>query len=135
MDTDPSVFDSKAAKWKERQDQPWLRLRYSLVHENLCAHLRAGPHSILDVGGGDGLDSVPLAKAGHNVALLVFSEKMLEIARENARKEQVEGNGCSLLPMAPLPLIALVIHLLRRRHRGRRLSSSLPEHCAISTTD
>ena len=91
MNTDSSAFDSKAAKWKEREDQPGHWLRYSLAHENLCAHLQEGTLSILDVGGGDGLDAVPLAKDGHNVGLLDLSEKMLEIARENARKEQVEG--------------------------------------------
>ena len=41
--------------------------------------------------GGDGLDSIPLAKMGHTVALVDYSDEMLREARANGREQGVEA--------------------------------------------
>jgi S-adenosylmethionine-dependent methyltransferase len=57
------VFDEHVAAWNAWQDSPWGRLRYQLVARLLAPHLADLPtrSALLDVGGGDGADSVPLA--------------------------------------------------------------------------
>lgn len=48
-------------------------------------------NTILDCACGTGLQSIGLAKEGFNVTGSDLSEKMLEIARENAKKEGING--------------------------------------------
>lgn len=63
---------------------PWGRLRYSLGRAHLFRHLDHRPHQILDVGGGSGLDAIPLAQMGHTVTIVDYSSEMLAEARLNA---------------------------------------------------
>lgn len=73
--------------WADWQDAPWGRLRYRLVRHTLSDALRGmGPRCrVLDVGGGDGGDSVPLAAQGHDVTILDKSEALLARATERTR--------------------------------------------------
>ncbi|MFW6869980.1 methyltransferase domain-containing protein [Nocardioides sp. CPCC 206347] len=67
------VFDDKLADWRAWADAPWGRIRFAVVEETLrrqVAELGGGPLRVLDVGGGDGRDAVPLARAGHHVTIL-----------------------------------------------------------------
>ena len=67
------VFSDKLAAWHEYTVTPWARIRYAVVAEVLRRHVvELGPHPlrILDVGGGDGMDAVPLAQAGHDVTIV-----------------------------------------------------------------
>jgi SAM-dependent methyltransferase len=57
-------------------------VRTHVMHQQLLDHLPAGPASVLDVGGGAGHQSYPLAAAGYDVTLLDSSPAMLERARE-----------------------------------------------------
>jgi S-adenosylmethionine-dependent methyltransferase len=61
MSTSSHVFDAKLSAFKEMQNAPWGRLRYSVVMANLKRHLPERPLRILDAGGGNGLDTVLLA--------------------------------------------------------------------------
>src|SRR4051794_8766593 len=67
------------------------------MHRQLLEHLPAPPASVLDVGGGAGHQSFPLAQAGYDVTLLDSSPAMLAKARrrlpEGARVTFVEGDG------------------------------------------
>lgn len=69
--------------WRRHQDQPWNRLRYRLVEANLQQCIGDGATwRVLDVGGGDGRDALPLAQRGHTVLLLDRDAAMLaEAAR------------------------------------------------------
>lgn len=77
-------FDSGLPAWKEWQDQPWGRLRYAIAQANLLRHLPARPLHILDVGGGNGRDSLPLAAQGHSVTIIDFSAEMLAEAHRSS---------------------------------------------------
>lgn len=83
------AFNAHLPDWREWQETPWGRLRYRVAQANLLRHLPVGPLHILDVAGGNGLDSIPLAAAGHHITLIDFSEEMLAEARRNAETSGV----------------------------------------------
>lgn len=89
--SDAAAFDDHQQAWFDYTASPWARIRYAVVRETLTRSLaqRAvsptpGPLRILDVGGGDALDTLPLAAAGHDVTVLDPSQSMLEAARARA---------------------------------------------------
>jgi S-adenosylmethionine-dependent methyltransferase len=57
-------------------------VRTSVLHHQLLEHLPQPPATVLDVGGGAGNQSFPLAQAGYEVTLLDPSPAMLDKARE-----------------------------------------------------
>jgi S-adenosylmethionine-dependent methyltransferase len=57
-------------------------VRTYVMHQQLLEHLPPPPASVLDVGGGAGHQSFPLAHAGYEVTLLDPSEAMLGKAQE-----------------------------------------------------
>jgi S-adenosylmethionine-dependent methyltransferase len=57
-------------------------VRTYVLHQHLLAHLPAPPATVLDVGGGAGHQSFPLAQAGYDVTILDPSAAMLDKARE-----------------------------------------------------
>jgi SAM-dependent methyltransferase len=58
------------------------RVRTYVLHRHLLEHLPPPPATVLDVGGGAGHQSFPLARAGYDVTLLDPSAAMLEKARQ-----------------------------------------------------
>ena len=52
-------------------------VRTYVLHQQLLEHLPAPPARVLDVGGGAGHQSFPLAEAGYDVTLLDSSARML----------------------------------------------------------
>jgi S-adenosylmethionine-dependent methyltransferase len=61
-------------------------VRTYVLHQQLLEHLPEPPATVLDVGGGAGHQSLPLAQAGYEVTLLDPSPAMLDKARQ-----QLEG--------------------------------------------
>jgi SAM-dependent methyltransferase len=57
-------------------------VRTYVMHRQLLEHLPPPPATVLDVGGGAGHQSFPLAQAGYEVTLLDSSPAMLDKARE-----------------------------------------------------
>jgi SAM-dependent methyltransferase len=57
------------------------RVRTYVLHQQLLEHLAPPPVSVLDIGGGAGHQSFPLARAGYDVTLLDPSAAMLDKAR------------------------------------------------------
>jgi S-adenosylmethionine-dependent methyltransferase len=80
-----------AEKYLSYLKTPLGRLRSDLTWKNLKGFLPdlAHPKRALDLGGGTGSMSVPLAKNGFSVALLDSSEEMLEIAQKEAEASGV----------------------------------------------
>ena len=62
------------------------RVRTYVMHRQLLEHLPAPPVPVLDVGGGAGHQSFPLAQAGYQVTLLDPSVAMLDKAEERLRR-------------------------------------------------
>jgi SAM-dependent methyltransferase len=57
-------------------------VRTYVMHQHLLEHLPPPPATVLDVGGGAGNQSFPLAQAGYDVTLLDPSQAMLDKARQ-----------------------------------------------------
>jgi S-adenosylmethionine-dependent methyltransferase len=91
-----TAFDDRRSAWAEYTGTPWARIRYAVVRRTLGSSLVTlpGPLRVLDVGGGDGLDSLPLAEDGHDVTVLDPSEEMLAAAAGRA-----SAAGVSLRPV------------------------------------
>lgn len=84
------VFSDQLAAWRAYTGTPWARIRYAVVAEVLrrqCSDLGERLR-ILDVGGGDGMDAVPLAAAGHEVTVVDPSAAWLA---EAARRADASG--------------------------------------------
>jgi SAM-dependent methyltransferase len=69
------------------------RVRTYVMHQQLLEHLPAPPARVLDVGGGAGHQSFPLAEAGYEVTLLDPSPAMLEKARQRLQRLPDEVRG------------------------------------------
>lgn len=65
------------------------RVRTYVLHRQLLEHLPPPPATVLDVGGGAGHQSFPLARAGYDVTLLDSSPAMLDKARQRLTSERV----------------------------------------------
>ncbi|MEV0799301.1 methyltransferase [Kribbella sp. NPDC050281] len=67
------------------------RVRTYVMHQQLLEHLPPPPASVLDVGGGAGHQSFPLARAGYDVTLLDPSPAMLDKARQRLEGLPIEA--------------------------------------------
>lgn len=85
------VFGGRTGEWASWQASPWGRLRYAVVRETTARAIAelAGPLRVLDVGGGDGADSLPLAEDGHDVTVLDFAPELLAQAQRAAESRGV----------------------------------------------
>jgi S-adenosylmethionine-dependent methyltransferase len=61
-------------------------VRTYVMHQQLLEHLPPPPAPVLDVGGGAGHQSFPLAQAGYDVTLLDPSPSMLDKARQRLQR-------------------------------------------------
>ncbi len=85
----PVSDDSWAALADKFADEAYAsvkgHVRTYVMHQQLLEHLPAPPARVLDVGGGAGHQSYPLARAGYEVTLLDPSPAMLGKARQRLR--------------------------------------------------
>jgi S-adenosylmethionine-dependent methyltransferase len=79
-----NVFDEAIENWTAEQAFPWNRLKYDLVRANLLRHFGRPGGRMLDAGGGNGLDAIPLAVLGFEVHLVDSSPAMLAEAERYA---------------------------------------------------
>ncbi len=87
-----------------------------MAHANLLRFLPPAPLRVLDAGGGNGLDSLPLARRGDHVTLLDFSAEMLDEAERIAQEQGVSnrldihrGDLSSLPDLASAGILDLVL--------------------------
>ena len=66
-------------------------VRTYVMHHQLLEHLPPPPATVLDVGGGAGHQSFPLAQAGYEVTLLDSSPAMLDKARQRLARMPAEA--------------------------------------------
>jgi S-adenosylmethionine-dependent methyltransferase len=69
------------------------QVRTYVLHHHLMDHLPKPPAAILDVGGGAGHQSLPLARAGYEVTILDPSPAMLGRAEQRLAAEAPEVRG------------------------------------------
>lgn len=85
-------FAEHLEQWRTWAASPWGRIRFAVVRRTLswqAAALGEGPLRVLDVGGGDGRDALPLALAGHTVTVLDPSTGMVREAQSRAERHGV----------------------------------------------
>nr|WP_026361235.1 methyltransferase [Amycolatopsis nigrescens] len=66
------------------------RVRTYVLHRQLMDHLPPPPAAVLDLGGGAGHQSLPLARLGYDVVLLDSSDAMLSAAEQRLAAEPAE---------------------------------------------
>lgn len=66
------------------------RVRTYVLHHHLMDHLPPPPEAVLDVGGGAGHQSLPLARMGYEIVLLDSSEAMLSAAEQRLGAESAD---------------------------------------------
>jgi len=76
-------------EWKRLMKDPYHQIEFIVTSHFLNKYLPRGG-LILDAGGGPGRYTIELAKKGYYVILLDLVKEMLEIAREQIRRERVE---------------------------------------------
>lgn len=85
------VFDRQAtAEYIRHHDQLRGAIRHEVVMRNVLQYLgpnvTARPLQVLDVGGGDGVEALMLAGAGHHVTLIDQSKDMIDAAQDRFEK-------------------------------------------------
>jgi S-adenosylmethionine-dependent methyltransferase len=63
------------------------RVRTHVIHEHLTRHLAPPPGRVVDIGGGAGHQSIPLARAGYAVTIVDPSPAMLDRAAQRLTDE------------------------------------------------
>lgn len=117
------LFGDQLAAWREYVRTPWAQIRYAVVGEVLRRQADAlgGRLRVLDVGGGDGRDALPLAVAGHDVTVVDPSESWLAEAERGAHDAGVTittvAGGLDDLPAGEWDLV-LCHFVLRYRPAG-----------------
>jgi S-adenosylmethionine-dependent methyltransferase len=84
-------FDANASAFSDYQRSPWGRLLHEVATANVQHHLDGQPLRVLDAGGGNGVDAVLFAAAGHAVTILEPSVELLGQARTNAEAAGVSA--------------------------------------------
>ena len=91
MATSAAKFNEHIEQWRQEQTAPWHKLKYKQTEINLAKHLPNQKLRILDAGGGNGLDSLPLAQQGHQVDIVDYSQEMLNDARKRIKATNLEA--------------------------------------------
>ncbi|MDQ3703657.1 MAG: methyltransferase domain-containing protein [Chloroflexota bacterium] len=82
-------FDAHTSAFKDYQLSAPGRLLHNISGANVQRHMERRPLRVLDVGGGNGVDAVALAKQGHLVAILDPTAELLNDARVSAEAAAV----------------------------------------------
>ncbi len=86
------AFETALPQWKQEQQSLKAHIRYELSMQNLLSHLPEGKVlRALDAGGGNGIDSLRLAKIGYPVDLVDTSMSMLHDLQAMAEQSGMEN--------------------------------------------
>jgi ubiquinone/menaquinone biosynthesis C-methylase UbiE len=134
-------FKREKLWWNEKADREEIdfadtRINRALRWRELENHL-SEVRTILDIGGATGVFSIPLAQRGFDVTLLDISPVMLELARQKARKLNLEkiyfmeGNAVDL-SIFPDNSFDLVLNMDGAiSFCGEQASAALKESCRV----
>lgn len=76
------IFDDRAISWSLNKELPWARMRYEMTNHFIRNHIESRPRKILNVGCGDGIESLLLDSIGGEHVLTDYSEGMLTQAEK-----------------------------------------------------
>ena len=76
---------------KEEVDMFDEEINRALRWKEIKKHLNSEINSVLDVGGGTGAFSIPIARQGYNVVHLDISEEMIAIAKGKLREDEAQN--------------------------------------------
>lgn len=85
-----STFAAVRPVWLDRTDKVRNVVRQELIYRQLNGHLRPHPAKVLDVGAGQGTQSIRLARAGHQVLAVEPDAEMRAAFRKALRSEAPE---------------------------------------------
>jgi S-adenosylmethionine-dependent methyltransferase len=77
MSINSIAFDTHIDVWRHEESTPWQRIKRKVALSNLLQHLDKPALHILDAGGGNGYDSLPLAQLGHQIDIVDYSREMI----------------------------------------------------------
>jgi SAM-dependent methyltransferase len=80
-------WDPVAAEFVAHYDSLYGQVRSHVLHAHLVGHLPEPPCDVVDVGGGAGNQSIPLARLGHRVTIVDPSAPMLAAAADAVGRE------------------------------------------------
>jgi ubiquinone/menaquinone biosynthesis C-methylase UbiE len=87
---------SQNAEWERLYRNAWHRLEYDTTLHFLKKYLPSQGR-VLDAGGGPGRYTITLAKLGYDMVLLDLTPKLLEIARHQINKANVNNNVSEII--------------------------------------
>lgn len=79
---DQKIFDDKAISWSLNKERPWARMRYEMTNHFIVNYIESNPLKILNVGCGDGIESLLLDSLNGEHVLTDYSEGMLAQAEK-----------------------------------------------------
>lgn len=85
------AFESALPQWKQEQQSLKAHIRYELSMQNLFEHLPQQRLRTLDAGGGNGVDSLRLAKLDFPVDLVDTSTSMLHDLRDTLQQQSLDN--------------------------------------------
>jgi S-adenosylmethionine-dependent methyltransferase len=98
----PNYWEQRAEEFAKAYLAKPHDVRFRVVTRALCIHMSRSPASVIDIGGGFGVQAIALARLGHSVVVLDPDPRMLDLARMNLklepatvqrRVELVQGHG------------------------------------------
>lgn len=100
---DPLVYNNEMGRYKTR-----IQLRF------IQNFFRAGKLNILDIGGGNGRLSIPLASLGHKVTVIDISKEAIDLLKEQSHLN-IEGIDSDILLFEPLKYfhVALALDVIK----------------------
>ncbi|MDQ5972649.1 MAG: hypothetical protein QG553_808 [Patescibacteria group bacterium] len=82
MGVSETAFDGIAQNFADYAQTTRGYVRYELTHANLQPFLEEKPMSVVDVGGGSGIDALWLAEQGHTVTVVEPAQDQVELLRK-----------------------------------------------------
>jgi 2-polyprenyl-3-methyl-5-hydroxy-6-metoxy-1,4-benzoquinol methylase len=109
-DAQHGTFAGGRSQWLQRIDHVRNLVRQEMISRQLDRHLPATPRTILDVGAGQGTQSIRLARAGHHVVAVEPDTEMRTILADSLAAESFAVRERVLLVDGAIGRLDSVLH-------------------------
>ena len=86
------LYDQRAEEWNNTRDLPWNKIRYELTNYFIKKHIPENTKDILEIGCGNGIESLMLYQESYNFTLSDYSIEMIEQAKQLFSHNNIESN-------------------------------------------